>query len=172
MARAHKLISKINKSTKATEKLIKKSVKKFINSCPTRWSSTFLMISRLLEVKSFLVSVCEELGWNTQILSNFQWRPLEMTESLLKPFTQFTTLTSAKESRTISLVVPILLQLEMHLQDEVSKYNFVIHFSVASASYIFISWLLTLIFLHYVARLQKNQVFLSSIAKKMLQELK
>ena len=115
----------MNKSTKATEKLIKKSGKKLINACPTRWSSTFLMISRLLEVKSSLISVCEELGWNAQILSNLQWKQLEMTEKLLKPFTQYTTLTSGEERTTISLVIPVLLELEMHLQDEVSKYTYI-----------------------------------------------
>ena len=110
----------MNKSTKATEKLIKKCRKKLVNSCPTRWSSTFLMISRLLEVKSAVISVCEELGWNDQTLSNLQWKQLEMTEKLLKPFAQYTTLSSAGESTTISLIIPVLVELEMHLQDEIT----------------------------------------------------
>ena len=29
--------------------------------------ATFLLISRLLEAKPSLISVCEELGWNAQI---------------------------------------------------------------------------------------------------------
>ena len=119
ISKAHKLVSKMNKSTKATEKLIKKSGKKLVNACPTRWSSTFLMISHLLEVKVSLNSVCEELGWNAETLTNLQWRTLEMTEKLLKPFAQYTTLTSGEEHTTISLVLPVLLELEMHLQDEV-----------------------------------------------------
>ena len=41
------------------------------------------MISRLLEVKPSLISVCEELGWNAQTLTNFQRRQLEITEKLL-----------------------------------------------------------------------------------------
>ena len=105
---------------KATEKLIKKCRKKLDNSCPTRWSSTFLMINRLLEAKSSVISVCEELGWNDQTLSNLQWKQLEMTEKLLKPFAQYITLTSAKESTTISLIIPVLVELEMHLQDEIT----------------------------------------------------
>ena len=83
ISKAHKLVSKMNKSTKATEKLIKKSGKKLVNTCPTRWSSTFLMISRLLEVKVSLNSLCEELGRNAETLTNLQWRTLEMTEKLL-----------------------------------------------------------------------------------------
>ena len=84
-----------------------------------------MMISRLLEVKSSLICVCEELGWNALTLSNLQWRQLEMTEKLLKPFVQYTTLTSSEEHTTISLVIPVLLELEMHLQDEVCKYTYV-----------------------------------------------
>jgi len=48
--RAKKLVSKFNKSTKATEKLIAISGKKLIGDCPTRWSTTFLLINRLLEI--------------------------------------------------------------------------------------------------------------------------
>ena len=77
------------------------------------------MISCLLEVKLPLNSVCEELGWNAEALSSLQWRTLKMTEKLLKPFAQYTTLTSGEENTTISLVIPVLLELEMHLQDEV-----------------------------------------------------
>ena len=62
MTKAQKVVHKISKSVKATEMLIKMSRKKLVNACPTRWSSTFLMISWLLEVKSSVVSVCEELG--------------------------------------------------------------------------------------------------------------
>ena len=83
----------------------------------------FEMISRLLEVQSSLVSVCKELGWNALTLSDFQWRQLEMTEKLLKPFAQHTTLTSGEKHTTISLVIPVLLELEMHLQDEICKYT-------------------------------------------------
>lgn len=46
-----------------------------------------------------------------------------MTEKLLKTFAQYTTLTSGEERTTISLIIPILLELEMHLQDEVCKYR-------------------------------------------------
>ena len=41
------------------------------------------MLSRLLEVKPSLISVCEELGWNAQTRTKFQWRQLEITQKLL-----------------------------------------------------------------------------------------
>ena len=45
------------------------------------------MISRLLEVKSSVVSVCEEIGWESQ--SSYQWKQLEVIEQLLKLFAQY-----------------------------------------------------------------------------------
>ena len=51
---AHRIVRKFNKSVKATEKLIALCRKKLVSDCPTRWNSTFLMISRLLEVRPHL----------------------------------------------------------------------------------------------------------------------
>lgn len=44
-------LAKFNKSCKGTEKLIQLSGKKPIANCPTRWSSTFLVVSRLLKLR-------------------------------------------------------------------------------------------------------------------------
>ena len=60
----HRLVSKVNSSTKATEKLIGLCGKKLVRACPTRWSSTFLMIERLLLVKDGLYKVLEEMQWD------------------------------------------------------------------------------------------------------------
>ena len=54
MKRVHRLVKKVNKSVKATDMLIEKAGKKLVSDCPTRWSSTFLMISHLLEVKKYI----------------------------------------------------------------------------------------------------------------------
>ena len=59
---AHSIVRKINSSTKATERLVTLSGKKLIKDCPTRWSSTFLMIDRLVEVKDQLKVVLDEQG--------------------------------------------------------------------------------------------------------------
>ena len=124
MSKAQRLVNKMNKSVKATEKLIAMSKKKLVSACPTRWSSSFLMISRLLEIKASVISVCEELGWDC--LSSYQWKQLESVEHLLKPFAQYTTLTSGEDGTTISLVIPILLELQMHLDNEVSRLNVIL----------------------------------------------
>ena len=88
MKRAHAVVRKINSSTKATEKLVTLSGKKLIKDCPTRWSSTFLMISRLTEVKDHLKMVLEEQGWDD--LAGNEWRKLKSTVELLHPFAKFT----------------------------------------------------------------------------------
>lgn len=52
LKRAHSLVQKFNTSAKATEKLITERGKKLVRDCPTRWSSTYLLIERLLKVRS------------------------------------------------------------------------------------------------------------------------
>ena len=41
LASAHALVKKVNKLSKATERLVSLCGKKLISDCPTRWSSTF-----------------------------------------------------------------------------------------------------------------------------------
>ena len=90
--RIHKLVKKVNMSVKATKKLIEKAGVKLIS---TRWSSSYLMMCRLLKVKNHLVSVLEELAWDN--LPNSHWKQLESIVELLKPFAHYTTLCSAQQ---------------------------------------------------------------------------
>ena len=110
----HKLVNKVNKSSKATESFVKKSGVKLISDCPTRWSSSYLMVSRLLKVKSHFAEVLDELGWDN--IPNSQWKQIENIFQLLKPFDQYATLTSAEESTTISMVIPVIVELQLHLE--------------------------------------------------------
>ena len=64
LKRTKALVRKVNTSTKATERLIALSGKKLIKDCPTRWSSMFLLINCLLEVREKLKVVLDELGWD------------------------------------------------------------------------------------------------------------
>lgn len=47
----------------ATERLIELSgkKKKRVKDCPTRWSSTFQMVDRMLSLRTSLIQVLEEL---------------------------------------------------------------------------------------------------------------
>lgn len=77
----HELVRKVNSSTKATEKLISLCGKKLVCDCRTRWSSTFLLIERLLEVKNSLISVLKDLEWDS--LATSEWKVLEGVKKLL-----------------------------------------------------------------------------------------
>ena len=111
----HALVKKVNKSSKATEKLILLCGKKVIGNCPTWWSSTFLMIERLLAIKGPLSAVLEEQGWDN--LATSEWKTIGYIRDLLKPFAQYTSLVSGEDYTTISCVIPIIMELNLHLEE-------------------------------------------------------
>lgn len=78
-----------------------------IKDCPTRWSSCFAMISRCLEVKEHLTAVAESMGWDS--LQPSEWQKIGVLRDLLLPF--------AEHTKSLSLVVPALLDLKNHLSE-------------------------------------------------------
>ena len=56
LSKVYCLVKRFSKSGKATEKLITLSRKKLLSHCPTRWSSTHIVVSRLLGVSPILLS--------------------------------------------------------------------------------------------------------------------
>ena len=117
LKRVSALVKKVNKSSKATEMLISECRRKLVSSCPTRWSSTYLMVQRLLEVKVPLSKVLESLEWDN--LTTSEWKTLESVQ-LLKPFAQYTSLVGGEDNVTISSMIPIVMELNLHL-DEMKK---------------------------------------------------
>ena len=115
--RAHRLVRKFNTSAKATEKLIAKCGKKLVRDYPTRWSSSYLLIERLLGVRSALTEVLQELEWDDMLTS--EWKMLEAIRNFLHPFALFTSLIQGEEYTTISTVIPSVMDLNLHL-DEMS----------------------------------------------------
>ena len=109
------LVKKVNKSSKATEMLLSRAHKKLVGNCPTRWSSTYLMIKRLLDMRVPLTSVLEQLKWDN--LATSDWKVLENIHKLLKPFAQYTSLSSGEDYTTISSVIPIIMELNLHLEE-------------------------------------------------------
>ena len=112
---AHQVVKKVNKSTKATEKLIALSGKKLVSDCPTRWSSTYLLISQMLEVRVALTEVLEEMEWDN--LATSEWKLLENMCDLLRPFAQYTSLIGREEYTTLSAAIPAIMELELHLEE-------------------------------------------------------
>ena len=73
---------------------ILKCGKKLLSNCPTRWSSTFLLLEQLLVVKEPLTAVLNELEWDN--LAKSEWKAIDSICRLLRPFAQYTTLVSGK----------------------------------------------------------------------------
>ena len=108
---AHQLIRRVNCSTKVTERLINACGEKVLKDCPTRWSSTFLMIERLLDVRDPLTKVLEEAEWDN--LAASEWKSLWAIKSLLQPLAEFTSLLSGEEFTTL----PTIMDINLHLED-------------------------------------------------------
>ena len=89
---ARRIVNKFNESVKATEKLIALCGKKLVSACPTRWNSTFLIISCLLEVRPYLATVLQQLKLDN--LAHSEWKILENLYVLLKQFARYTAQTS------------------------------------------------------------------------------
>ena len=69
--------------------------KKLIRDCQTRWSSTYLVIEWLLNVRALLTTVLQELEWDN--LATSDWKVLENIHQLLKPFALYTSPISGEE---------------------------------------------------------------------------
>ena len=106
---------KFCKSVKANERLIKRCGLKLIGDCPTRWNSTYLMISRLLDLRTHVEEVLHELEWDS--LPNSEWKIVENYRDLLEPFFKYTGLTGAEENTTLAMVVPVVMELTYHLNE-------------------------------------------------------
>ena len=108
------LVRRVNKSSRATEQLLSECRKMLISSCPTWWSSKYFMVQRLLEVREKLGKVLELLEWDN--LATSEWKTLESIPRLLKPFAQYTSLIGGEHYSTISSVIPIVMELNLHLE--------------------------------------------------------
>ena len=111
---ARKLVSKINTSSVATPRLIALSGKKLLSDVSTRWSSNYLVFSRLYELRHFVNTICEEMGWDS--LSVTSWGMLKNIIDLLEPFAAFTQLVSADKSATFSSAILCIEELKLHLE--------------------------------------------------------
>ena len=115
VSKARRIVSKVNKSCVLTKSVIKKAGKKLVSDVPTRWNSTFLMIDRLLQVREDLCDILEEHALEN--LTQSQWNKLESIHTLLQPFNHYTNTTSSEATTTIAMVIPVLMELTLHLEE-------------------------------------------------------
>ncbi|KAK7912336.1 hypothetical protein WMY93_012547 [Mugilogobius chulae] len=112
--KARSIVKLFRKSSVATQKIIDECGLIVVNDCPTRWSSTYNMVARLLRVKDSLCKVANEMGWDSLLSS--EWQKLRSLHELLLPFAEHTQ-TLQSDTMSMSLVVPALFDLLSHLSD-------------------------------------------------------
>ena len=110
--RARRLVGTVRKSSIAMEKIVSKCGKTLISDNTTRWNSTYLMVKRLLVVKTHINEILEEMKMDS--LLNSEWVVLEEVVSLLEPFREQTDILQT-DACSLSNVIPSLLELECHL---------------------------------------------------------
>ena len=115
------IVRKYNKSKNATERLEKECGVKLVGLCPTRWSSTFLVVERLLRVHEGLNKVLSDLGWDCVQTSD--WTVLETMKSMLEPFAAMTKLTSGEMYVTLLSVLYYVILIRRHLERAGSTLN-------------------------------------------------
>lgn len=113
LKKARDLCKKIRHSGKATEELIQRSGKTVVKDVKVRWSSTFLLLQRLLEISDHLNAVCQIQRWDPLLPS--EWTAIEVIRDLLKPFATATDIVSKECGTPICKVIPMILDIIVHL---------------------------------------------------------
>lgn len=118
LALCRKLVGHFKHSTKACKMLkaaqIASSVPehRLIQDEPTRWDSTYLMISRLVEQRYALKYLVEELNYSLPVeINSQQWKQLSDLCQILKCFYDATK-TISKNETTASEAIPIYLSIK------------------------------------------------------------
>lgn len=104
--KARRLVKLFHKSSIATERLLQQCRLILIKDCPNRWSSSYLMIYRVLEVKDHLTSVANTMNWDGLLPS--EWQKVAILRDLLLPFSEHTKVLES-DTNSPSLVMPALL---------------------------------------------------------------
>ncbi|XP_061573408.1 uncharacterized protein LOC133438847 isoform X1 [Cololabis saira] len=110
--KARSVVKLLRKSSVATQRLLDQCG--VVNDCPSRWSSTFNMVTRLLAVKDAVSQITQDLGWDGLLTS--EWQKLSSLQDLLLPFAEHTK-TLQSDTASMSLVVPAVFDLLSHLTD-------------------------------------------------------
>ena len=107
-------MGRFNASTIATPRLIELCKRKLVGDVSIRWSSTYLMLHRLLSSRQAVSKVCQELGWDS--LSNTEWHALKTVVQLFKPFASYTQLVSTDRTIKFSAIVPAIEEIRLHIE--------------------------------------------------------
>ncbi|XP_011686386.1 PREDICTED: zinc finger BED domain-containing protein 1-like [Wasmannia auropunctata] len=136
--KARKIVGHFKHSALATQELHNTQIKlnfpeeALIQSCPTRWNSTYYMCERLYKNRTPILAVLN----NNSVTKPVQARNLEMTASewsiinelvsLLKPLQCATTIFCSSSEVTISLVRPVIRGIiDNHLTEDILDGNLI-----------------------------------------------
>lgn len=111
--KARSVVRAIRASSVATQLLTQKCGKTVIADCPTRWSSCYMMLSRLIELRDPVRQVCEEMGFDCLLKS--EWTKVENIVKVLQPFAEHTN-TLQTNSCSLGSVIPVVLDLIVYLK--------------------------------------------------------
>lgn len=114
MAKARGVVSSVRMSSVATQKLTELAGKTVISDCPTRWSSSFLLLGRLLELKTAINQVFIEMQWDNLVAS--EWTKLQEIFDLLEPFSVHTN-NLQTDVLALPMIIPIIQDLQCHLDN-------------------------------------------------------
>ena len=126
-AAVKKIVAHFRHSVVATVALKEKqeqmniSAKKLINSCATRWNSTYEMLERILKLRWPIIAVLSDESVTKRSdryldLKTEQWKLVEDLVPVLEPFSVATTFFSYEENVSISSVFAIVYGLLDHLE--------------------------------------------------------
>ena len=71
LSTAYQVVNSVNRSSKVTEALVDAAGKKLVSRCTTRWTTAYLVVRRLLQVKEELKKVL--LDHNMTMLQPKEW---------------------------------------------------------------------------------------------------
>ena len=113
------IVAFYNRSTKGTERLTELQVQlslpkhKLLSDCPTRWNSTYYMLTQLLEQKPAITVLC------ASSVSAAEWCMMSELIQILQPLEEATRELSAEQRVCCSNVIPLLNALLFELRRNV-----------------------------------------------------
>lgn len=120
LAKASRISSLLHTSTSFKEEFEKEFGQRGVPaSVVTRWNSTFRQLKSLLSCDyQTLSKVLDVRGHRETIFTLREWAQIKELVSILKPFADATDLTQGEKVVTISAVIPCVLSLNHHLENQ------------------------------------------------------
>lgn len=126
LAKASKLSTLLHKSTSFKERFEEEFGTRGVPaSVTTRWNSTLRQLKSVIKCEHLKLStVLEDTGHKEVAFTTREWSQIRELVDVLEPFGEATDLTQGEKVVTISSVVPCILSLNHHLENQTDKVRF------------------------------------------------